>query len=195
MACPPFARRPIGARLGGPQRHAPGLEVGLAAQAGDGRPRTIRTPPAPYRETSFRLGPGYCCVCGQAVFRFGWHRDLWNDGRPNQRAIWHAGCVAAWKWWNAPSQHGKLLSKLQKRRCTSTGTRLLRTAEVDHRIPLFQVWRDHKTLPWPDLLAFWGAPNLQVINRPAHVAKSAAEAGDRASGKAGGPPLAPKLFG
>ena len=56
---------------------------------------------------------------------------------------------------------------------------MLKTAEVDHRVPLFQVWRDHRDVPWPRLLGFWGLPNLQVINRDMHVAKCVAEAGDR----------------
>ena len=30
-------------------------------------------------------------------------------------------------------------------------------------------------MPWPELLAFWGMPNLRVINREAHAAKSSAE--------------------
>ena len=34
-----------------------------------GLPATFRTPPAPYRERAHRLGPGYCCVCGQPVYR------------------------------------------------------------------------------------------------------------------------------
>ncbi len=45
----------------------------------------------------------------------------------------------------------------------------------DHRIPLFQVWRDHRCEEWPKLLAYWGLPNFQVINRDAHVAKCAIE--------------------
>ncbi len=32
---------------------------------------------------------------------------------------------------------------------------------------------------WPTLLGFWGLPNLQVINRAAHVEKSATEAASR----------------
>jgi len=32
---------------------------------------------------------------------------------------------------------------------------------------------------WPDLLGYWGLPNLQVINRDAHVLKCADEARDR----------------
>jgi len=46
-------------------------------------------------------------------------------------------------------------------------------------VPLFQVWSEHRDTPWPALLAFWGLPNLQVINRDAHVAKCAGEARDR----------------
>ena len=38
---------------------------------------------------------------------------------------------------------------------------------------------DYRDRPWPALLAFWGVPNLQVINRSAHVEKCAQEAGER----------------
>jgi len=51
---------------------------------------------------------------------------------------------------------------------------------VDHRVPLFVVWSEHRSQPWPELLAFWGTPNLQVINRAAHVEKCAGEAAERA---------------
>jgi hypothetical protein len=118
-------------------------------------------------------------VCGQPIFRFGWHRDLWGDGRPNQNATWHSCCVAAWNLWIAPSDHVRHLKILQKRRCLATGERLMKNAEVDHRVPLFKVWRDYRERPWPALLAFWGVPNLQVINRSAHVEKCAQEAGER----------------
>ena len=47
--------------------------------------------------------------------------------------------------------------------------------------PLFQVWGEHRDEPWPVLLAFWGLPNLQVINREVHVAKCAEEATRRVS--------------
>src|SRR5205085_881159 len=46
-------------------------------------------------------------------------------------------------------------------------------AEVDHRVPLFRVWRDHRNEGWPKLLSYWGLPNLQVINRDVHVTKCA----------------------
>lgn len=153
-------------------------------EPGRGPVASFRDPPAPYREHAFARGPGHCCVCGQPVFRFGWHADLWGEEQPNRRASWHAACVAAWKLWNAPSDHVRFLKRLQRHRCTQTGKRLLRTAEVDHRIPLFQVWRDLKAEPWPELLGYWGMPNLRVINREAHVLKCAIEAADRAQPRA-----------
>jgi hypothetical protein len=139
---------------------------------------SFRAPPTPYREAAFSRGAGHCVICGQPVYRLGWHADRWGDG-PNGNAIWHAACVAAWRLWNAPSDHARLLRKLQNRRCATTGGRLLKTSEVDHRIPLFKVWREHRDTDWPSLLDYWGLPNLQVINREAHAAKSAAEASGR----------------
>ena len=141
-------------------------------------PVTFRAPPAPYREEKFSRGPGHCCVCGQPVYRLGWHVDLWDRG-PNKNAVWHTACVVAWQLWNAPSDHAKLLRKLQGRRCATSGARLWKKSEVDHRTPLFRVWREHREMAWPELLDFWGPPNLQVINRDAHVEKSAEEAATR----------------
>lgn len=147
-----------------------GNAAGLAA--------TFRAPPAPYREAAFARGGGACCVCGQPVYRFGWHEDLWDAG-PNRNAAWHSACVTAWRLWNAPSDYARLLKRAQRHRCATTGARLCKTAEVDHRVPLFRVWREHRDTAWPTLLAYWGVPNLQVINRDAHAAKCADEARTR----------------
>lgn len=144
----------------------------------DGLPTTFRTPPAPYRERVYSLGPGFCCVCGQPVYRLGWHADLWNAG-PNMKAAWHCACVVAWDFWNAPNSEAALLRRLQGRRCSQTGGRLWRDAEVDHRVPLFRVWRDHRNEGWPTLLNYWGLPNLQLINRDVHAVKCAIEARSR----------------
>ncbi len=166
--------RALAARSGQPE----GWTWRLGAEKDEGLPATFRMPPAPYREAAFGLGEGRCCVCGQPAYRFGWHSDLWEAG-PNRKARWHTACVIAWKLWNAPSEYGRLLRRVQMRRCAQTGKRLWKTAEVDHRVPLFQVWSERRQTPWPDLLAYWGLPNLQVINRDAHVEKCAREAGYR----------------
>jgi len=94
-------------------------------------------------------------------------------------AAWHAACVVAWDVWSSPSDYGQLLKRVQRHRCAETGRRLWKTAEVDHRVPLFRVWREHRQTAWPALLNFWGLPNLQVINRDVHREKCAAEAHSR----------------
>jgi hypothetical protein len=149
-------------------------------KARSGRPTTFRAPPAPHREKAFARGPGFCCVCGEPVYQFGWHVDLWGNGR-NKRAGWHGACVIAWQFWNAPSEQAPLLRRLQARRCGQTGSRLWKDAEVDHRVPLYRVWSEHRRTAWPDLLAYWGLPNLQLINRRAHLLKCADEARDRSA--------------
>jgi hypothetical protein len=166
--------RSLAARSGAPH----GWTWRLCKDHKSGLPATFRTPPAPYREDAYRKGPGLCCVCGQPVYRFGWHIDLWDSG-VNKNANWHCACVIAWQFWNAPSNQARLLRRLQARRCGQTGGRLWRTAEVDHRVPLFRVWSEHRDAQWPELLDFWGLPNLQVINQDAHAAKCTAEARDR----------------
>jgi hypothetical protein len=148
-----------------------------------GLPFSFRAPPAPYRERAFSRGVGFCCVCGAAVYRFGWHADLWGEGR-NKNATWHCACVIAWQFWNAPSGEARLLRRLQTRCCAQSGSRLWKNAEVDHRVPLFRVWSELRDAPWPALLDYWGLPNLQVINRDAHVAKCAAEARERSAARA-----------
>lgn len=164
-----------------------GAPAGWTWRLGEDRksalPPTFRAPPAPYRERAFARGPGFCCVCGQPVYRFGWHADLWRAG-PNKNAAWHCACVIAWQLWNAPSGETRLLRRLQARRCAQSGERLWKTAEVDHRVPLFRVWSDLRATPWPKLLDYWGLPNLQVINRQAHAAKCADEARERREARA-----------
>jgi hypothetical protein len=148
-----------------------------------GLPTTFRAPPAPYRERAFACGSGFCCVCGQPVYRFGWHVDLW-DGGPNKNANWHCACVIAWQFWNAPSNEVRFLRRLQARRCAETGGRLWKTAEVDHHVPLFRVWSERRDTPWPALLDYWGLPNMQLINRDVHAAKCATEARERSVARA-----------
>ena len=115
----------------------------LATARNGDLPATFRFPPAPFRERRFARGPGSCCVCGQPIYRLGWHTDLWDEGI-NRNAIWHAACVVAWNFWSAPSDHVRLLKRMQGQRCGETGKRLRRSAEVDHRVPLFRVWQEHR---------------------------------------------------
>lgn len=171
--------RALAARSGAPG----GWRWQLDDDRQSGRPTSFRSPPAPYRELAHTKGPGYCCVCGQGVYRFGWHADLWDAG-VNRNANWHSACVIAWQFWNAPSGQTRLLRRLQGRRCRESSKRLLKAAEVDHRVPLHQVWRQHRDTPWPELLGFWGLPNLQMINREIHVAKCATEARGRRTARA-----------
>jgi len=166
--------RALAARSGAPSSWSWQLD----ANGKHGLPTTYRTPPAPYRERAYNQGSGFCCVCGQPVYRFGWHVDLWDSG-PNMNAAWHCACVIAWQFWNAPNGYVRLLRRLQRWRCGQSGGRLWKSAEVDHRVPLFRVWSEQQQTPWPDLLNYWGLPNLQVINRVVHVAKCALEAQDR----------------
>ncbi len=163
--------RALAARSGAPD----GWRWQLGDDRATGRPASFRAPPAPYREAAHGKGAGFCCVCGQPVYRFGWHVDLWDRGI-NRNANWHSACVVAWQFWNAPSGQTRLLRRLQGRRCRQTNRRLLRAAEIDHLVPLFEVWRRHRDTAWPELLGYWGLPNLQVINREVHVEKCATEA-------------------
>ena len=185
---PPTARLAINSYWRAHPIRADRLARALAARSGapngwswrldGGRRKGFRMPPAPYREARYAKGPGFCCVCGQPVYRFAWHVDLWGAG-PNKNAVWHAACVVAWQFWNAPSEQAALLRRLQARRCGESGGRLWRSAEIDHRVPLFRVWTEHRNTSWPELLAYWGLPNLQVINRNVHVRKCAVEARQR----------------
>jgi hypothetical protein len=168
--------RALAAKTGQP----PGWTWRISQSRKTGLPSTFRTPPAPYREQAYSLGAGFCVVCGQPVYRLGWHKNLWRGGL-NKNATWHCACVVAWQFWNAPNSEAALLRRLQNRRCRQTGGRLWRDAEIDHRIPLFRVWRDHRNAGWPKLLGYWGLPNLQAINRDAHLTKSAIEARHRAT--------------
>src|SRR2546423_6371297 len=52
-----------------------GAPAGWTWQLGKGRvsdlPKSFRLPPAPYRERAHARGGGFCCVCGQPVYRLG----------------------------------------------------------------------------------------------------------------------------
>ncbi len=185
--------RALAARSGAPQGWRWSIAGSdLREAAASKLPQSFRVPPAPYREKGFALGKGHCCICGQKVYRFGWHEDLWGTG-PNRNAEWHAACVSAWRLWNGPSDQVALLKRCQRHRCARSGKRLWRNAEVDHKLPLFRLWREHRDMPWPRLLGFWGLPNLQVINRDVHSQKCAEEARSRREPVSTGAPVRPTV--
>jgi hypothetical protein len=111
---PPTPRLAVDSYWGAHPLRADRLARALAARSGapsswtwrldedrkNGLPATFRTPPAPYREHASSLGSGFCCVCGQPVYRFGWHVKLWDTGT-NKNAVWHSACVVAWQFWTA----------------------------------------------------------------------------------------------
>src|SRR4051812_45055776 len=71
-------------------------------------PVSFRAPPAPYREKAFSRGPGFCCVCGQPVYRLGWQEDLWDSGM-NKNAPWHTGGVGFLRLWEGPGGPPKMV--------------------------------------------------------------------------------------
>ena len=75
--------RALAARSGAP----PEWHWDIDAERVDERAASFRLPPTPYREAAFERGPGHCCICGAAVFRFGWHRPLTPGEEPNRRVV------------------------------------------------------------------------------------------------------------
>ena len=166
--------RALAARSGTPEGWTWRLKERPQGRSARELPRAAR----PVPRKGFRAWPGFLLRLRPAGLSPRLARDLWDRG-PNRNATWHTACVTAWRLWNAPSDYAKLIRRLQGRRCAQTGARLWKTSEVDHRVPLFRVWKEHRGMDWPALLGFWGLPNLQIINRDAHVEKCAAEATSR----------------
>ena len=131
------------------------------------------------REAATRLGSRDFVVCAANQFIASAGTLTFGVAVPTRM---RSGTALAWSPGSSgmrPSSHIRLLRRIQSRRCAQSGGRLWRNAEVDHRVPLFRVWGEHRDTPWPRLLDFWGLPNLQVINRDVHAAKCATEARDR----------------
>jgi hypothetical protein len=153
--------------------HAP---EGWAWRLGDrrsGLPFTFRTPPAPYREAEHALGPDFAaCAVNQFIASVG----TLTVGVVVPTRTRFGACVIAWQFWKPRRVARSSVCKVGG--CAQSGGRLWRNAEVDHRVPLFRVWSEHRDTPWPRVLDFWGLPNLQVINRDIHAAKCATEARD-----------------
>src|SRR4051812_38127214 len=82
--------RALAARSGTPR----GWTWRIKSAAGSDLPTSFRAPPAPYREQAFSRGPGFCCVCGQPVYRLGWHEGLLGPGG-NKKAAGHTPPLTA----------------------------------------------------------------------------------------------------
>jgi hypothetical protein len=54
-----------------------------------------------------------------------------------------------------------------------------RRVRVDVPMP-FTVRFEHRSRSWSEVFAFWSAPNLQVINKAAHLENCAGEAAEQA---------------
>jgi hypothetical protein len=179
LAGAPDSRRSVGA----PWRFAAAPRLGWTWRLGDaGRdylPSSFRAPPAPFRDPAFARGAGFCCVRGQPVYRFGWHRDLWQRGPtltpPGTRPAWWrgtcgrrqaiiAGCSSVSRATVAPRPAGgswKTAEVETNRDSQISRIRLSDKTSRLHRVPLFRVWRELRQTAWPALLDFWGLPNLQ----------------------------------
>ena len=131
-----------------------------------------RVPPLPWKPIIERLGlQGRCVVCARSIWRYGSHKPHEVDLKVNARASWHACCITAYRLWTMPNDYRWQLGWTPYSDLVP---------EVDHTIPLYRVWRDHRGTPWPDLLGYWGAGNLSVLSVDAHKAKNAIEARERA---------------
>jgi hypothetical protein len=100
---------------------------------------------------------------------------------------WHELCVTTYFLWTKPSNYARALIHRQGGKCAMTGESLfgpdgLRTepVEVDHKIPLYQVARDHAAEPWFEQIRFWGLGNLRALSRLGHRIKNEMEAAERA---------------
>ncbi len=140
-------------------------------------PGAHRTPPLPFHAFK-HLGPGFCRVCGQPI--------PGKDGKAS-RLTWHPDCVTVYNAMTKPNDIAGLLILKQKGICTVTGEPIgpparpyVISADVDHKVPLFRVARDHATEPWFELLRFWLLGNLRAITHEAHLVKCRDEARERA---------------
>ena len=153
--------RALAARSGQPDGWTWQLGKARARPAGD-LPYAARA----LSRSASRAGRRLLLRVRTGVYQFGWHVDLWGNG-PNKRA---PGTAPA----SSPGNSGMrreqapLLRRLQARRCGQTGGRLEERGGGPSRAALSRLERI-SGYAMAGLLDYWGMPNLQVINRDAHV--------------------------
>ena len=143
-----------------------------------GRRSVFGRPQPRFANRAIRRAPAIVVCAGSLYFVSAGIATFWGDGRPNQNATLHSCRVAAGNLWIAPSDHVRHLKVLQKRRCLATANGCSR---MPRSITTFPCSRSGEIIAIHRGLHCWpsGVPNLQVINRSAHVEKCAQEAGER----------------
>ena len=142
----------------------------------------FRNPPQPY----LRHGPPYkmigCPMCGGKRYRLGWHND-WDGSGECNKGYWHKSCAAAHGMMQNPIDYWRFFHARQGGVCSLSGEPLgesRENIEIDHFVPLYQVYRDYREYDISDLLVFWGPENLRAVTKSAHKIKSKHEAAERA---------------
>ena len=137
-----------------------------------------REPPLPFH-SFIHKGAGHCRVCGQPVYgKEGSHLKRFGESK----RTWHSVCVTSYDVMVNTGSYYREICLRQEGLC-NISSEPIRHAEIDHAVPLYRIARDHSARLWYRLLRYWMLPNLQVINREAHVAKCAAEAKERAGAR------------
>jgi hypothetical protein len=123
-----------------------------------------RKPPKPLH---YDTAPkGECRYCGEPIIK---------NGKPNLRANWHPKCVEAYRLIHFPRDTRRAVWKRDKGLCASCGVLCPKKAwDLDHRRPLIEA---------EGRIEFWELPNLQILCKPCHKAKTGAEATARAEAR------------
>ena len=119
-------------------------------------------------------------MCGGKRYALGWHKD-WDGSGESKRGYWHAACSASYNMMRSPFDFWKFFYERQDGKCSLSGDDLggIDNIQIDHFVPLYQVFRDYREYPIEDILVFWGPDNLRAVTKSAHKIKSKYEAGER----------------
>lgn len=118
----------------------------------------------------YNHNPGVCRQCGELVL---------NDaGKVNKRAKWHKDCLVEYKLVHWPDVTRRAVYERDKGKCAQCGHQCARKYDdvwhLDHIKPLVESQGD---------VSYWELPNLQTLCQPCHIAKTSAEATERAARK------------
>ena len=137
------------------------LHARAVGEDADRQPRIVDAlQPNSLRACSSSLAQSTRRECHFAEGNRGWHRprrftlavEPYNDILHHEALRLTPPASAFLSPWQSRLKTGAR----QARRCGQSGGRLWKSAEVDHRVPLFRVWSEHRETPWPDLLSLLG---------------------------------------